>query len=240
MSFKIGKKIFSNLPNSFNPLRKKLAENYSEKKSTKYTDIIENEVSKINNSKLSPYEKRIRKNIIQHVSSAYDERFLIPLIFFGYDTPKGKIISQQVRSIDIFPTVAKIIGMPNPKTIQGRNLFPLIERKNIDELPAYVDSARNHISSATANVVGIRTSKYKYFRNRKLPEKNVHLFDLEKDPKEENNIANEKPEIIKLMETNLEQINDKKSFDFEIADETIDSKEKEEMDKVLRELGYFN
>jgi len=49
-------------------------------------------------------------------------------------------------------------------------------------------------------VVGIRTSKFKYYRSRNNPKENVHLYDLQKDPLEKNNIVNLFPQIIKSME----------------------------------------
>ena len=45
-------------------------------------------------------------------------------------------------------------------------------------------------------VIGIRTFQYKYFRDKDDPKKKVHLFDLENDPLEENNIAEKMTEVV--------------------------------------------
>ena len=45
-------------------------------------------------------------------------------------------------------------------------------------------------------VIGIRTDKYKYFRNRYDSSKNVHLYDLENDTYEDNNIADKDKEVM--------------------------------------------
>ena len=90
-------------------------------------------------------------------------------------------------------------------------------------------------------MIGVRTSKIKYYRSRTNPKENVHLFDLEKDPKEENNLANKK-ELVEKMEKILKdllsskgKINSKKLSDEEVK------KGLEEIEKKLleEEKEYF-
>jgi len=46
----------------------------------------------------------------------------------------------------------------------------------------------------------LRTSKFKYIRARNSQTQHVKLFDLINDPKEENNLAEIKKDIVKKME----------------------------------------
>ena len=89
----------------------------------------------------------------------------------------------------------------------------------------------------SCSVIGVRTSKYKYFKGRDKTRKRVFLFDLENDPLEEKNIKEENPEIIEKMEVILEDF-DKKSLPVEEQEE-LTNEETKKIEKELRKLGYI-
>ena len=64
-----------------------------------------------------------------------------------------------------------------------------MQGKQLEEIPVFLESATNSTRSPDSNVIGIRTSEFKYFRDRDDSTKNIHLYDLREDPLEENNIA---------------------------------------------------
>ena len=84
--------------------------------------------------------------------------------------------------------------------------------------------------------VGIRTSKYKYFRASRDSKKNVNLYDLKNDPYENNNItqthkqlvARFENKILKLQKDNLSEHKEK-----------ISEEETEMISSELKKLGYF-
>ena len=51
----------------------------------------------------------------------------------------------------------------------------------MNEVPVLIESIASLLTSYTTNSVGIRTSEYKYFRDKGSPTKNIHLYDLVKD-----------------------------------------------------------
>ena len=55
----------------------------------------------------------------------------------------------------------------------------------MNEVPVLIESIASLLTSYTTNSVGIRTSEYKYFRDKGSPTKNIHLYDLVKDSLEE-------------------------------------------------------
>ena len=184
---RLGHKVIEKFPTEFNPVRKTLSSAYKEKKIKSEKQSINPIISKIENSNLKNYEKRILKNNITHTSHVYDERLLVPLLFAGPNIPSGKKILKQVQSIDIFPTICELFDLRFiSKSSRGKSLLPLDD--TIEEFPSLLDSIQNSTLSLSSNVIGIRTSKFKYFRDRNDSTKNIHLFDLELDPHEENNI----------------------------------------------------
>ena len=121
-------------------------------------DLLKNPNIKIENEDLSPYQKRLKKSAAIIIFKTFDDRFRIPLCFSGYGITSKHIISDQVRSIDIFPTIMDVINSPNIRNIDGRSLFPYLVGEKMNELPALVESIPMSLSAYTMNYVGIRTS----------------------------------------------------------------------------------
>jgi len=132
-------------------------------------------------------------------SNLYDEILNTPLIMAGYGINSSKNIPDMVRSIDIFPTIIEIVGLKNNMNIiSGKSLLPLIHGIQFNEYPIYLQSPI--YPTKLNDTVVIRTSKFKYFRNREDQSKNIHLFDLQNDPQETMNVAHTKKETIDKME----------------------------------------
>ena len=166
----------------------------------------------------------------------FDELVRIPLIFAGFGVPSNLMIKQQVRQVDIFPTLCELVGIPSDLgKINGRSLVPILNKKSIVEEPAYIESGS---ASATklGKVMGIRTSNYKYLRSRKDSTKNVTLYDVKNDPNETKNIASLNPQIVKEMEKTLQKITSD-STQNNSAPTTKDESKKIEAE--LRKLGYL-
>ena len=108
----------------------------------------------------------------------------------------------------------------------------------LPEEPAFLESAVNNPKSRSDNTIGVRTSKFKYFRNRSNPEEDVHLFDLKKDPLEEKNIQENNPDIVKKMEEVLLTIQSGKEFSYDKGEDFADEQRKI-IEKELKRLGYI-
>lgn len=161
----------------------------------------------------------------------YDDVIRIPLFFVGNRIPKNKIISQQVGSLDIFQTLIDIIGIKSETIVDGISLKPTFSDQNIEK-SIYIQGVALQDESET--VIGIRNSRYKYFRN--LTNSKIHLYDLQNDPLEEKNIADEQPDLKIKLEKMLIELKDQ---DKNITQENMDAKEKEEVESELRKLGYL-
>ena len=186
----------------------------------------------------SSYEKRAIDSRTGKNRYLYDEMIRTPLFFTGFGISSQKTIHQQVRSIDIFPTICDIFDLHSFEAkINGQSLKPLFENKSIEELPVYLESTvfATIQKNAIAHL-GIRTPKFKYFRKAEDPTENIHLYDLENDSFEENNISSENQDIIEKMEIEIQKIRS------ESAKQQLDELSSEETKKVedeLRKLGYL-
>ncbi len=163
-----------------------------------------------------------------------DDTVKVPLLFCGYGiNTNNNIISQQVRSIDIIPTIAEIIDMKLDKEkIEGRSLFPLIEGKELEDEPTFIENAVRRNPTRSGNALGVRTSYYKYYRARDNAKKKVELFDLKNDPDEIYNIAQERPDIVKEMESILTEV--RKNA---ISQDDVDPEETKRIEDMLKPFG---
>ena len=164
----------------------------------------------------------------------FEEIIRVPLVFSGFGIPSQKTISQQVRHIDIFPTVMEILNLKQTYPVEGQSLAPLLHDKDIEEHPAIIQNMTTN-PKKPHNVIGLRTPNYKYYRSIENAEKSVTLFDLTNDPHENHNIAKNEKKIVQEMEEYLTHFISNSSSD------DIQSLDDEKLDIVadeLKKLGY--
>jgi len=235
LQMKIGE-ISNRFPKFLEPLKLYLfltRENISRKRKEK----------KIKDLNLKPHEVR---GLLHQRSDPerllFDEKIRVPLFMIGPKVDQGMTISQQVRLIDVFPTICEIVGIPDKdEKIDGVSLYPLLENRKMGDLIAYMESTPAIIIKPVI-VIGIRTDKYKYFRNRYDSSKNVYLYDLENDPYEDNNIADKDKKVVEAMEDILKSIINgfslEKGCRLEYVDENLGTKETNMVEKELKKMGY--
>jgi arylsulfatase A-like enzyme len=198
-----------------------------------------NIIEKIQVSKLNTREKRGIRTRPMVERTFYDEVIRIPLLFAGYGFNESVIVEQQVRNVDIFPTILELINLPKMNyEVNGKSLVPLIKGKNIEMEPAYMESSI--LKTATKNprsVIGIRTEEFKYFRNINDENNNAHLYNLKNDPFEENNLVKENPEIVKKMEKSMEKI--RQTAIPQEDQEQLSEDEEKKLEAELKKLGYL-
>tara|TARA_Y100000996_G_scaffold142140_1_gene108811 strand:+ start:1938 stop:3278 length:1341 start_codon:yes stop_codon:yes gene_type:complete len=185
----------------------------------------------LENKPLTNYQKRSRSPYF--TLSLHDENLHVPILMAGKGIPKN-VIRNFVRHVDILPTICDILDFKMPKKINGVSLRPLIEGEKIEENIQYLHTMpyeKPHEDDA----VGIRTSEYKYFRSSINSEKDIHLYNIQKDPYENDNIAHKNKEIVKKFEEELTRLTkDRIKFDEEVTDEN-----NEKIEEELKKMGYL-
>ena len=84
----------------------------------------------------------------------------------------------------------------------GKNLFEIFHGNSINEISAYIESGPAN-ENLQGKSIGIRNSKFKYFRSRFDKNSDVHLYDLQTDKNEQYNVAQNMPKIVEIMENEL-------------------------------------
>lgn len=134
------------------------------------------------------------------IDQLYDELINVPLILY-YPGIAQRQSDQLMQSIDIFPTILGLTGLKNPGSLSGKNLVPQIQSRPNAETNPFIVSEFGE------------ASQFKTIRN---PSWQLHianeddasalLFDLTKDPEQLHNVASQRPQIVRFLHTELNNI----------------------------------
>ena len=125
----------------------------------------------------------------------FEESIRIPLIFHWPNRLSPSVNRSQIAQIiDIYPTLAGLLGLEIPGFVAGRNLTPLLEgtRESLDENWAFIETDAMHYGSPVA---GLRTPDHTFGALMPVLEPGSALtgdwglYDLEADPCQFENLA---------------------------------------------------
>ena len=167
----------------------------------------------------------------------YEPSTRIPLIIRAPDWPPGTV-TLRVQSIDIFPTVLALAGIEAPGRLEGLNLVPWMTGKEGISLDDF--SRPIYSEHANAQVLSITEGPWKFIHPiNPLEEmsKVEELFNLEWDPLEEENLAEQHRQLASAMLQRLVQwqAQRRSSALTPLAQETS-----QELLEKLRSLGYLH
>lgn len=112
----------------------------------------------------------------------YDHSALVPLLIKAPGVTKpNSVCKRPVESIDIFPTLFELCGIPIPKGLEAISMVPLLKDPNRKW-------KKGALTSQGENGKSICTERWRYTEYKNGPEK-TELFDRKKDPKEFHNLA---------------------------------------------------
>jgi arylsulfatase A-like enzyme len=166
---------------------------------------------------------------LDHGHTLFDELIRVPLIIkMPGNAEAGRVVSSQVRLIDIMPTIFDVLDLSPPGDMAGSSLLPLIRGRD----PGHGRQAFSEALLYGEEKKSIRDESIKLIYD---PVGGRHmLFDLSQDPKEQRNLYRRRPDAAEKMRAKLaaylkaERTTGKR---VELDAETMDN---------LRALGYMN
>lgn len=136
----------------------------------------------------------------------YDATLRVPLVLRAPGVAAGTRVERQVRLLDLYPTIVALAGLSSPAAVDGLDLGPLLRGQAAlpRDAPAYLESYLPLEQYGWSELVGVRLDGWKFVRGT-APE----LYDLERDPREIDDVAEEYPrrtaEMRRLAETQARQ-----------------------------------
>ncbi|MEZ5292952.1 MAG: sulfatase-like hydrolase/transferase [Vicinamibacterales bacterium] len=131
-----------------------------------------------------------------HGFFVYDASVQIPLLMAGPGIGP-RVVEDQVRIVDVMPTVLDLAGVQGPAVMQGTSLRPALDGEALS-LPAFVESWYARYHYGWSELRGLRDGRYKFIL---APTR--ELYDLGQDPGETRNIADAEPGRADAMERAL-------------------------------------
>jgi choline-sulfatase len=159
----------------------------------------------------------------------YDATLHIVFMMAGPGVPSGMSVKQQVRSIDVLPTVLALLGGGAPPNVQGLSLTPTFSGQNVATDISYEETMYPKVALGWAELRGIRTNHWKYIRAPK-PE----LYDLTQDAGETTNVIAQHPQEVARFEAHLANVIGANGSE-KVRTDMVDEK----MTAQLRSLGYL-
>jgi arylsulfatase A-like enzyme len=133
-----------------------------------------------------------------------------PLIIHTPGMMKSTRCDEVISSVDFYPTLMELCALQSNAIVDGKSYAHLLVKK--DEAGTRSDNSSTNKMSGLAysyfnKGITMRTSRYritKYFRSGQPV---IELYDHEKDPYEQNNIAEKEPAIVQQLLPLLEKGN---------------------------------
>lgn len=123
----------------------------------------------------------------------------VPTIFSMPGTlPEGTQYDGLISNFDFYSTIATLAGQPIPEHCDGVDLFPYLKSEQNEDPHEYLFWLNNQPDDAPRrHLIAVRWQEWRLYK--KYEKDTWQLFNLKEDPKEENNIAEKHPDIVRKM-----------------------------------------
>jgi len=177
-----------------------------------------------------------------HGMYVYDASIRVPLLVRDPSVAGGRVVDEQVQTLDLAPTILDLVGLPIPERMEGRSLAPLMRGRTPDAEPVVFSEAskpwnvegesetvfRNEWKAKCARTDGWKFI-YTPFAER------WELYDLARDPGETLNLYGSEPARAEQMRRMLQAWATRPRSRLPTLDFTTDPETLER----LRSLGYI-
>lgn len=175
---------------------------------------------------------------MEHGVHIYEEAVRVPLMFrLPGRIAAGRVLSEPVELLDVFPTVLQLTGAEPMSGLQGRSLADaLAGRAALDPRRAIHLHRRHYVPGMLGNIpvagekFGLRLGPWKYIEGEE--EGTRELFNLDDDPGERVNRFDSSPDVAERLRTSLQAWKD--AFDRNRMPGSVSPEDRER----LRALGY--
>ncbi len=186
---------------------------------------------------------------MDHQYCLYDTLLHVPLVIHGGEFTGGDTVNDLVQLTDLGPTLLDAAGIDAPKfreQAQGRSLHPdantsdrefafaeyMAPQPSMEALEQRVGTLPESVREYDRSLRVVRTEKWKLIRGS---DGLIELYNVDDDPKETENVADENPDQVSTLESKL----DEWLASFEHAENDKEVSMREQTKQRLEDLGYI-
>jgi len=165
-----------------------------------------------------------------HGHTLFQELLDVPLVFRGPGIPAGRKVTAPVSHVDIVPTLLELAGLsPEGSALSGRSLVPFFRDPGARPAERLLFSV---LETKGFRCTAVRKGRWKLHLTSTKPSE--WLYDLEKDPREQDNLAGKEPEIL----VNLMEAADRRAIGLRAPRAALDPEAARRREEELRAIGY--
>lgn len=136
----------------------------------------------------------------EHGLFLYNATMQIPLIVKLPGQQQARRVAAPAQLIDIVPTILDLAGAPARQGLRGRSLRPVLEGTGtLAETGIYSEALYSRYHFGWSELYALTDARYRMIRAPR-----DELYDLERDPKESDSIADERPQVRQAMRAALD------------------------------------
>ncbi len=139
----------------------------------------------------------------EHGLFVYDEAIHVPLVIKQEsNVGAGRRVGSLVQHIDLVPTILDLVKAPGSGHFRGRSLKPVLDGTGtLPELSVYSEALYARYHFGWSELIALTDGRYRYI---KAPRE--ELYDLERDSREQANIAGERVQARQALRSALDGI----------------------------------
>lgn len=142
---------------------------------------------------------------MDHGFTLYDEVLKVPLIFsLPGRLPEGQVVKEQVRLLDVAPTILDVLNVATDAHMEGASLKPLLLGKGAPELPSAgllppEVSFSESLLGGSSEMKCVRAYPWKFIYEMRTG--HAWSYNLERDPQERQDLARGQSQSLGALET---------------------------------------
>ncbi|MBI2835410.1 MAG: sulfatase-like hydrolase/transferase [Acidobacteria bacterium] len=147
---------------------------------------------------------------LEHGVFLYDEVLRVPLVIKTPDGVRGRRVATPVQHIDLVPTLLDLLDLPRTADLAGRSLKAILFRGHgaVPEEGIYSESLYPRYHFGWSELFALTDSRYRF-----IAAPREELYDLPQDPREQRNLARERPATKGAMKAALDRLVSGKPID---------------------------
>jgi arylsulfatase A-like enzyme/Tfp pilus assembly protein PilF len=139
----------------------------------------------------------------EHGLLLYDEAIHVPLVIKQEgNAGAGRRVTDVVQHVDIVPTILDLVKAPLPGNLRGRSLKPLLDGvAHLPEQAVYSEAMYARYHFGWSELTALTDGRFRYI---KAPRE--ELYDLQRDPHERENLADQRPPARQALRGALDRL----------------------------------